>query len=382
MQTKIQKIVIIGAGFAGLSLARKLAFCGLNLDILLVDKKSTFDFLPLLPDLIGRDLEPDYLVTDIEKICRKYGCKFLQADCLGINLDKKEIRLANENLTYDYLIIASGSETNFYGNQKIKNYAYTLDNVLDAKKIVQSLKQGAHDNYVVSGGGYTGIEVATNLQVYLIKNKLIQRGKRVIIIERAPKILSTLPEWMQDFVKLNLGKLGIETITDAVIEKAESGSVYLSNQRVFSRAGLIWVAGVKTAAYIQNLQVAKNAQGRINTDCFLRVNDSCFALGDAAYFNAQDNYLRMAIQFAITEGEHTANNLIRLIKGKQLVKFVPLDLGYIIPLANNRACGKVMGLDLKGLLPLLLHYAMCIYRSHGFKNKIGLFCGLFKGGER
>ena len=379
MQTKIHRIVILGGGFAGLNLARRIASSGLSLDILLIDKKNTFDFLPLLPDLIGRNLRSDYLSFNIEKICRASKCKFLQAECLGINLDKKEIQLSSGILTYDYLVIASGSETNFYGNEVIKNYAHTVDNVDDVKKITQTLKKGSHDNYIICGGGYTGIEVATNLQLFLIKNKLT---KRVIIVERAPSILGMVPEWMRRYVKLNLDQLGIEILTNAVIEKIEGSSIYLSDKRSFSNACLIWVAGVKTASYIQNLQVEKNAQGRVKTDCFLRLNETCFVVGDAAYFDAQGSYLRMAIQFAITQGCHTADNLIRLIKGKQLVKFNPLDLGYIIPLANNRACGRIMGLDLKGIFPLLLHYFMCIYRSYGFRNKLGILKDLLRGGAK
>jgi NADH dehydrogenase len=379
MQTKTQRIIILGAGFAGLSLARKLSSSGLNLDILLVDKKDVSDFLPLLPDLIGRNLHPDYLSINLEQFCRKIKCKFLLADCLGVDLTRKEVRLSRGIFAYDYLVMASGSETNFYGNEVIKNCAHTLDSVADARKIIQALKQRSYDNYIVCGGGYTGVEAATNLQVFLIKNKI---NKRVIIIERAPKILSMVPEWMQAYVKLNLNQLGIEIFTDSVIEKAENSSVYLNNNRSFPNAFLIWVAGVKTAAYIQDLQVEKNAQGRIKTDDFLRLNDSCFVAGDAAYFNAGGNYLRMAIQFAITQGDQAADNLIRSIKGKQLVQFKPRDLGYIIPLANNKACGQIMGFDFKGFFPLLLHYSMCIYRSYGLRSKSGILRNLLSGGVK
>ncbi|MFA5231966.1 MAG: hypothetical protein WC416_06175, partial [Candidatus Omnitrophota bacterium] len=100
--------------------------------------------------------------------------------------------------------------------------------------------------------------------------------------------------------------------------------------------------------------------------------------GDAALFITKGNPIRMAVQFSIAEGAQTADNIIRSIKKLPLKKFQPRDLGFIIPMANNRSCGAVFGLNLKGFLPTLLHFMMCIYRSYGLRNKIGLTVNLAK----
>ena len=274
-----------------------------------------------------------------------------------------------QSLNYDYLVIASGSETNFYGNSTFQESAYKLDSARDAEIIIGLLKENRFDNFIVSGGGYTGIEVATNLSLFFKKRKL---KNKIIILERAPDILGPLPVWMKDYVKSNLGRMGIEILLNTTIEKIERIKVFLSGGKVFERAIVIWAAGVKTAAFIQNLDREKNPQGRLKVDDYLRLDEHCFVAGDTAYFTAKNVFLRMAVQFAIMEGVCVAENIKRSIKGKPLRKYQPQDAGYIIPMANNLSCGIVLGIKIKGVLATWLHFMMCIYRSYGIKNKLGI----------
>jgi len=369
------KILIIGGGFGGLSAASQLCKSGLDFDIILIDKKESTGFLPMLPDCIGRGINPEFLAYKIEDISRKAGFKFIRDEVVSMDLDKRHVLTKTQFLDYDYLVIASGSETNFYGNENIKQNALTLDSVDDAKKIISTLRQNEFDNFIIGGGGYTGIELATNLRVYLDK---VQRNGKIIIVERAPAILGPLPCWMKNYVAINLGDLNVEVYVNSTIEKIEGRNANLSGGRSFNNALLIWVAGVKTAGFIQNLKLEENPQGRIKVDEYLRINDHCFAVGDAAFFAYNESPLRMAVQFAITQGECVALNIMRSIKGRKLKKFIPGDLGYIIPMANNKSCGVVFGLNLKGFFPTVLHFIMCIYRSYGLKNKLGIIRDLKK----
>jgi NADH dehydrogenase len=371
------EVLIIGGGFGGISAAYRLSEFRKNLDITLIDKKEVSDFLPTMPDCLGRGIKPEFLSFKIENAAKRLGINFINEEVVAVNLDKKEVLTKKGSLGFDYLLIASGSETNFYGNENIRQCAYKLDEVEDARKIVSALNQGKFDNLIIGGGGYTGIEVATNLKVYLEKNKM---DKKVIIIERAPSILGPLPQWMKDYVSANLQKLNVDVFVNSAIEKIESGKAYVAGGKVFDNAMVIWAAGVKTSGFIQNLGAEKNPQGRIKVDEFLRLNNNCFVIGDAAYFSYGNIFLRMAVQFAIAQGDISAVNIIRSIKGLPLRKYKPNDLGYIIPMANNRSCGAVFGINLKGFLPTMLHFSMCIYRSYGLKNKLGIIGGLLKGG--
>ena len=363
----MKKIIIIGAGFAGLIAAKRLSPARKKLDITIIDKKPTSDFLPMLPDIIGRRVKADALTFLIKDFCQKQGFNFINEEVISLDLENKKALTGNNQYQYDYLIIASGTQTTFYGKNELKNNAYTLDCVEDAKKLEAAISQDKFDAYIVCGGGYTGIEIATSLRQYL---KQLSKEKDIVIIEASPSILGPLPEWMKQYVLNNLKQLNIDVLTSHTVEKSYNNDVFISGKKTFKNAMLIWVAGVKTPDYVQNLNIEKDKKGRLLVDSYLRINENCFVAGDCANFVYKNEPLRMAVQFSIHQGSFAAINILRSSAAKRLRKYRPIDLGYIIPLANNRSCGKVVGINLRGGLPTLLHFAMSIYRSWGLKNKL------------
>ncbi|MCX5714200.1 MAG: FAD-dependent oxidoreductase, partial [Candidatus Omnitrophica bacterium] len=322
-----------------------------------------------------RNIAARFLKYDLEKIVLRQRCPFIKEEVVSLDPGKKEVRTKTRSINYDYIVLAPGSETNFYNNANLRSNAYKLDDVGDALGISGDLAVNRYESYLVGGGGYTGVEVATNLRVFLNKNKL---AGKIIIVERAPAILGPLPDWMKEYVLHNLKALEVDVLLNTSIEKIEGDKVYLAGGKVFPRSKVIWAAGVKTPDFIQNLKVEKNPQGRIKVDKYLRLNESCFVAGDAAFFQQGNTYLRMAVQFAITQGECAGLNVLRSIKGRGLAAYRLLDLGYIIPMANNRSCGRVLGVNLKGLLPTVFHFIMCLYRSYGLRNRFGVLKGLLK----
>ena len=371
----MKKIMIIGAGFAGLSAAKRLSASGLGLEIALFDGKEKFNFLPLIPDCIGRGINPEFLLNDIAGFCRKLGIKFIRQEVVAVDLAAGQVRTSLSAYAYDYLIIASGSQPNFFSNPDAQAYGYPLNNITDLQKISDCLEKNNFENLIICGAGYTGVEAATNLWRYFKKKGIL---KKITIIERAPAILGALPDWMRDYAARNLESMGIEVLTNSVIEKIWPDRLSISGGRVFQRSVLIWVPGVKTAEFIQKLDIPKNPQGRIVVDKYLRVSRNCFSTGDAAFFGTKDNFLRMAVQFAIVQGDQAAKNIIRSIKNIPLEKYRPLDLGYVIPMSNNRSCGRILGINVSGRLATFLHFSMCVFRSMGLKNKIGIIKNLIK----
>ncbi len=371
----MKKIVVIGAGFAGLSAVQTLARAKQGLEITLIDKKRSFDFLPMLPDVIGRGISAEFLYNNIEDLTGRLGVRFIQEEIIAVDLQKGELRTRARALDYDYLIIASGSRTNFYGQEQIARCAYKLDSVEDAKKLLQALRADKFNAFIVAGGGYTGIEVATNLRLLFDK---LGRNKRIIIVELTSSLLGPLPQWMKDYVKSNLKELNIDILLDCKIQKAEEDKIYLSNKQIFPQAMLIWTAGVKAADFISALDIDKTRQGRIKVNQYLRFKNGCFAIGDAAEFVYRQRPLRMAVQFSIAQGEVAAVNILRHLRGVPLKKYRPVDLGYVIPMANNHSCGNILGINMRGLLPTLLHYLMCAYRSYTLRNKLGIIKDLIR----
>jgi NADH dehydrogenase len=376
----MRKIIVIGAGFAGLSAAARFSGMARDAEVSIFDKKGTADFLPLLPDIIGRQLSPELISFSVKDILSRRKIKFVREEVASVDLDPSRVFTASCAYNYDFLLIASGSQTNFFSDAKAQSQAYALNSVSDTKNIMEALRKERFENFIVCGGGYTGIEAAGSLWLFCRRNGI---SARIFIVERSPGILGALPLWMKDYTARNLNSMGVEVLSNSVIEDIQGARVKVSGGRVFEKAMLIWVPGVRTADYIQKLEVKKNPQGRIIVDEYLRFRQNCFCAGDTALFEAggvplEGVPLRMAVQFSIAEGALAADNIIRSIKGKKLKKYIPQDLGFIIPMANNRSCGRVFGLDIRGLLPTLLHFMMCIYRSYGLKNKIGLAAGMIR----
>lgn len=356
---------------------RVLARSRRPVSITLIDRKDTFDFLPLLPDMIGRGIDQKFLKADLAAISLHNDFCFINDEVSGIDLKKKEIRTAHHAIPFDYALIASGSETNFYGNDGFRRQAFSVDSARDVAKILSRLHKKDYSHIVVCGGGYTGVEVATNAKLFADKHS---PGVGVTIVERAATVVGQIPEWMRGYVAGNLDRMGIGVCADCSIRSVEGGRIEVSGGRSFSDAVLIWAAGVKTAGFIGAMDFQKNSQGRLFVDEYLRLDEATFAVGDAACFRHRDSVLRMSVQFAITQGLAAARNILCLIKGEPLRKYRPVDPGYIVPMANNRACGNVLGANITGILAIALHYCMCAYRSYGFANKVGVLAKLNGGG--
>ncbi len=381
-----KKIIIIGGGFAGISAVKRLAISGLDLELTLLDKRECSDFLPVVPDIIGRAVNPRFLESRIKAELSKRKFNFVLDEVVAVDFESQTVKTVLSSYRYDFLLIASGSQTNFFGRQDLMHKVSVLNSVAHAKSLLGVLRENKFENLVVSGGGYTGVECATNLWLYCKQNKLV---KKIYIIERAARILAPLPEWMKKDVEKSLKKMGIEILTNSTVETVEESLVKVSTGQLLEKCLLIWVSGVVTADFIQKLMVNKGTQGRLIVDEYLKINQNCFCAGDSAFFKQKDSVLRMAVQFALAQGDCAAKNIARSIKGENLKKFSPLDLGFILPLANNRSCGQICGFKVKGRLATLLHFSMCIFRLPGIKNKIGLMANLLnfksavnKGGKK
>jgi NADH dehydrogenase len=373
----MKKVVVIGAGFAGIEAVKVLAKHNDLIDITLIDQKSEFNFLPMLPDIISKRVDPEYLVLPFEEFSKKIGINFIQDKVIQVKPDEKKVICDNQKVDYDHLLVSTGSVTNFYGNNFIQANAYTLDNVNDAKRLLELIEKNDFENFVVCGGGYTGVEIATNIWRYFVKKKI--PGKKIIIVEKAKELLSRLPDWMKQYCNENINKLSIEVITDDEIKSIDKDLIELGSSRKFEKSCLIWAAGVTTGQMIRRSQFKTALQSRVVVDDYLRYDDNCFFAGDAAYFEADKQPLRMGVQFAIAQGNLAAANIICRIKQKKLKAYQPLDLGYIIPMANNKACGLVLGFKVKGIFAIFFHYFMCILRTLSLSNQMGIIKNLFIG---
>ena len=365
------RVVIIGGGFAGLSALRRLSGYSSRLDLTLLDHRGTFDFLPLLPDLIGRPMSPGALQYDLATFCRRKNCRFIPQPAISVDSVTGVVRTPTQEIQADYVIVACGTVTDFHdivtADQVLK-----LDCVQDAVAIKRDVISGSYESLVVMGGGYTGVETASNLRRLFDCNEI---SRRIILVERSDRVLKALPEECSDFAAENLARMGVEVIINANLKTLRGDCLELTNGLSLPRSRVIMTTGVKTPACVQNMPAEKLRHGRLVVDPFLRVGARCFAAGDAAGFEVDGKPIRMGVQASLREGSCAAANIIRCIEGKPLRNFKPFDPGYIVPMGNGRSCGAIFGKVLTGFLPTLLHYGLCLFYSESWANRFKVLSG-------
>lgn len=339
----------------------------------------------MLPDVIGGWLGHDALSAGFKKLTDNRRCEWLKDEVIKVDFITGKIYLVNNTLDYEYLIISSGSETNFFKNGNARNSCFKLDNVNDAVKIRGELLKRAEAkmpsgvNVVVAGGGYTGVEIATNADYFLGREKV---KRRIYILEKADNILTMVPEWMRKEVRTGLDSLNVSIICNDSLKEYNGKDVLLESGEKIENALCIWSAGVKTSSFIDAVDAEKE-RTRIKVKEDLRIAkdgvENVFVAGDAGYFfdDRKKSALRMAVMFSIGQGRVAAGNVIKSVLNRPLKKFRPVDLGYLIPMAHGKAPGVVMGRKIHGRLGYLMHYCMCLYRSER-ENKFSIIRDMFQ----
>ncbi len=373
-------IVILGGGFAGLSAANKLKqrLRGKkDVQILLIDKNDYTTMIPSLPDLAGGGIEKSFLTERIEKLIPK-GVHFRKASVEKIDFTSKQIFIGQETITYDYLIVAVGSKTNFFGFDQNLDKLYTLESLEDSLRICRdfekALNSGKEINLVISGAGFTGIELACCL------NRLAQKYNReipVTLIEKQNRILTAISDEMLDEVEREIGRLGFKIIKNDYVEAFDGSTVYLKNSGAIPDAFFCWCSGVRMSVPTEGNH-KKIYDDRIIVDEFLKIPEhpEVFVVGDAAAVMDKGSYLRRSVNYAAMMGKTAAGNIAAAISGAQGKCFKPLDLGWVIPV-NVTSIGMALGHQIKGRLGILMHYIICGVKNYNFKNFMRFFMSAF-----
>jgi NADH:ubiquinone reductase (H+-translocating) len=364
----LYRVIIIGGGFSGVQLAKKLYKNSL-IDLTLIDQNDESTFLPLLPDVLSKKISASNIVFSLSKWCKKRKIKFFHEKVIDIISSENFIKTTKqEKIKYDFLVVCSGSETNFYNNTLISEKAFKLDGISD---IISIQKQALSENVqkvIISGGGYTGIETATHLRRLFNNNEL---NKDITIVEFSNELLGPMPTWIKKYVIKNLSRMNINYILDSQVSEVTQNQVTINKNEIIQNAMLIWASGVKTSSLINKLDGNKDRQGRVLVSDALKLNYNIYVCGDACQFIHKGKALRMSVRFAIDEASLIAENINRKIKNKPLKLFKPKDPGYVVPMANNKSIGIAKGVRVSGILATFLHYALCFWFSDN-SNKIGI----------
>jgi NADH dehydrogenase len=351
-------IVILGGGFAGIGVLKTLQKVFHNdssVEITLVSKDNFLLFTPMLPEVASGMIETRHIVTPVRSFCRK--AKFYEANLESIDLDNKRVMITHtigrqphpssserreHTLKYDYLVIALGSEDNFFGMSDIEENAFTMKTIKDAIilrnhiiKILEqaNLEQDNHDlrksllTFVVVGGGFSGVETVGAVNDFVRESikqyypDIYMSDVRVILVSATDKILEQIDEELGKFALEKLKQSGVEFIMNTQVKGAAKNKAVLHDDTIIPCYSLIWTAGVTPNKLIANLQCEHDRGHRIMTNSYLeiqRYEGVVYALGDCASITDPHTgkpYPPTA-QHAIRQAKVAAKNIASAIKGK------------------------------------------------------------------
>jgi NADH:quinone reductase (non-electrogenic) len=388
-------IVIIGAGFGGLNAARHLKNAPVR--ITLIDKQNYHLFQPLLYQVAIAGLLPSQIAYPLRTIFRtQKNLTFQMGEVTEINLNQRFVKMNGSVIAYDYLIIAVGAETNFFGMDSIERGSFQVKDIQVAIKtrnhLLKMFEQASREadaekrramlTFVVVGGGPTGVETAGAL-AELISRVMIKdypslnlKEARVILLEANDHLITPYPHELRHATFDLLSRKSVEILVNAKLADFNGQTVTLGDGSQIVAHTLIWTAGIKAAGVLAPLEVDKAGAGRVRVEPTLQLprHLEVFVLGDAAFLVDKSNQpLPMLSTVAIQQGRATAQNIQRMINGAQPKAFHYKDPGLLATIGRNAAVAHIWGFSFSGFVAWVIWVFLHIYRLIGFRNRILVF---------
>lgn len=392
-ETNLKRVVIVGCGFGGLSLAKALR--NVNVQVVLLDRNNYHTFQPLLYQVASAGLEADSIAYPIRKIFKgQKNIFFRMAEVNTVNAEKQEIQTNIGTFSYDYLVIATGSQTGFFGLKNVQELSMTMKTVPQALNlrslILQNfekalLTENINDrkklmNIVIAGGGPTGVELAgalAELKIHILPKDypdLDIRQMQIHLVEAAPLLLGAMSQQSSEASFNYLEKLDVKIWLDTAVEDFDGNQVKLKGGKVIPSETLIWAAGVEGAPVKGIEGEALLPNKRLKVDEFNKVVsvENVFAIGDVASMNSEENPKGhpMLAQVAIQQGTLLAKNISNIIKNKPLKYFKYNDKGTMATIGRNKAVVELPFLKMHGFLSWFIWMFVHLMSLVGFRNRV------------
>jgi NADH dehydrogenase len=395
-KSEYPRVVIIGCGFGGLQLAKSLN--GAPFQVVMLDKNNYHTFQPLLYQVATSGLEADSIAYPIRKIFKgqkNFHFRWCEVKSL-VASDNKIITNIGE-VAYDYLVMATGTTTNFFGNSEFEQKAMPMKSVTEALNlrslILQNFEKAllantdeerqALMNFVVVGGGPTGVELAgalSELKNHVLPNdypELDLKQMRVILVESGNELLQAFNQTNQQRAKTYLEELGAEVRLQKGVSKFDGRTIEFKDGEKLLSKNLIWGAGIKGVLIDGFDDTVINPRKRLLVNDYCQINNqtNIFAIGDVACM-VQPNYPNghpQVAPVAIQMGELVAQNLIRQKEGKSLQSFNYNDKGSMATVGRNRAVVEAGKIHFGGWLGWLVWMSLHLMLLVGFRNRIVVF---------
>ncbi len=390
-----KKIILIGGGFAGIEFVKKIDTQ--LFDVLLIDKINHHQFQPLFYQVATSQIEPASISFPFRNIFKhKENLQIRLAEVLEVNDTAQLVKTTVGEFRYDYLVIAIGCKTNFFGNQNIAKYSFTLKTTYDSIAIRNHILQTFENiisaeehekenlmNLVIVGAGPTGVELAGAFAE--IKKNILPKDYpgidftafKIILVEGSMHTLNNMSAQAKEASRNYLLKMGVQIITEVFVKDYDGQVLQLSNGSVISSATVIWAAGV-TGNVMKGLPPENLVQGnriQVNRINQMLLSERIFALGDIAYMQTPlypKGHPQVA-NVAINQAKNLASNFKRIALQRTALEFEYKDLGSMATIGRNKAVVDLSFIKFKGYIAWLVWMFLHLMLILSVRNKLIIF---------
>jgi NADH:ubiquinone reductase (H+-translocating) len=392
MNGNIPHVVIIGGGFGGLTCAQSLKHAPVRITI--VDRANHHLFQPLLYQVAMAGLSPADIAAPIRSVLRKQkNVMVLLDEATDVDFNNQTVDLRDSKLKYDYLVLATGGRTSYFGHDEWEIFAPGLKDVDDAVEIrrrvllafeaaekeTDPVRRRAQMTFVVVGGGPTGVELAgaiAELAHFVLARDFrnIYPGEaEILLLEGGPKILPSFAPDLSESAHRQLASLGVKVQTGAQVTKIDEQGVYLGAERIRA-ATVIWAAGVRATALTERLGAPLDRAGRVlvNRDLTVPGHHDVFAIGDMTYLEQDEKPLPGVSPVAIQMGRCVARNIQSALDGEPYEEFRYFDKGNMATIGRKAAIAEIGKLHLSGFIAWMAWLMVHIFFLIGFRNRFAV----------
>ncbi|MCG8350268.1 MAG: NAD(P)/FAD-dependent oxidoreductase [Chloroflexales bacterium] len=387
------RVVVIGAGFGGLSVARHLARA--DVDVLIVDRNNYHGFWPLLYQVATAGLEPESIAHPVRAIIRKYpNVGFRMTEVRHVDFEHKQVLTDSTPISYDYLVLAAGSANNYFGNDTLAERTYGLKDIDDAERlrnrVLSAFERAISESdperrstlmtFVVVGGGPTGVELAgafIELIRHVLKHDypvLDVSEAHVVLVEGMDSVLAAFPIALRRKAEQRLQTMGVDVRLQTLVTSVEGDCVTFKDGSQVRAGTVVWAAGVRAALLSDSLDVSLGRGARVRVEPTLNLADhpEVFVVGDMAYLEKDQNgqAYPMVAQVAIQQGKQAAKNIVAQTFKRPMLPFRYVDKGSMATIGRRSAVLDAFGVRLSGYPAWLGWLFVHLMALVGFRNRI------------